>query len=157
MASNDRGVWLYILCIRPVISRGKGQCLSEAEEVPRANLEAPPRLHKSTGDILGLTSCRAGIQLTYTMPISGMLTDYTRLTRIGVIWLHRVISWLYIVEIVYDESQKRVGGREGQKWRQEWSSSSERQCNEVSLAFFVPKLSESKMAAGVEQQLGKAV
>ena len=35
------------------------------------------------------------------------------------------------------------GGREGQKWRQEWSSSSERQCNEVSLAFSVPKLSES--------------
>ena len=40
-----------------------------------------------------------------------VLTDYTRLTRIGVIWLHRVISWLYIVEIVYGESQKRVGGR----------------------------------------------
>ena len=35
------------------------------------------------------------------------------------------------------------GGREGHKWRQEWSSSSERQCNEVSLAFSVPKLSES--------------
>ena len=35
------------------------------------------------------------------------------------------------------------GGREGQKWRQEWSSSSERRCNEVSLAFSVPKLSES--------------
>ena len=35
------------------------------------------------------------------------------------------------------------GGREGQKWRQEWSSSSKRQCNEVSLAFSVPKLSES--------------
>ena len=38
---------------------------------------------------------------------------------------------------------KARSGREGQKWRQEWSSSSERQCNEVSLAFSVPKLSES--------------
>ena len=33
-----------------------------------------------------------------------------QLTPIGVIWLHCVISWLYIVEIVYGECQKRVGG-----------------------------------------------
>ena len=34
--------------IRPVISRGKGQCLSEAEEVLRAQPETLPRLHEST-------------------------------------------------------------------------------------------------------------
>ncbi len=34
--------------IRPVISRGKGQCLSEAEEVSRAQPETLPRLHEST-------------------------------------------------------------------------------------------------------------
>ena len=35
------------------------------------------------------------------------------------------------------------GGWEGHKWRQEWSSSSERRCNEVSLAFSLPKLLKS--------------
>ena len=35
------------------------------------------------------------------------------------------------------------GGWEEHKWRQEWSRSSERRCNEVSLAFSMPKLSES--------------
>jgi len=40
--------------IRPVISRGKGQCLSEAEEVPRAKPEALPRLNESTDLSQGL-------------------------------------------------------------------------------------------------------
>ena len=35
--------------IRPVISRGEGQRLSDAKEVPRAKPEALPRLHESTG------------------------------------------------------------------------------------------------------------
>ena len=34
--------------IRPVISHGDGQCLSEAKEVPQAEPEAVPRLHEST-------------------------------------------------------------------------------------------------------------
>ena len=34
--------------IRPVISRGRGQCLSGAEEVPRAKPEALPRRNEST-------------------------------------------------------------------------------------------------------------
>ena len=34
--------------IRPVISRGKGQCSSEAEEVPRVKPEVLPRLNEST-------------------------------------------------------------------------------------------------------------
>ena len=54
------------------------------------------------------------------------------------------------MEIVYGESQKRVGGwvegggrAGGTEMAAGWSSSSERRCNEVSLAFSVPKLSES--------------
>ena len=35
--------------IRPVISRGKGQCLSGAEEVLRAKPEALPKCNESTG------------------------------------------------------------------------------------------------------------
>ena len=31
-------------------------------------------------------------------------------------------------------------GREGHKWRQEWSSSLKRRCNEVSLAFSLPQV-----------------
>ena len=39
-ASHLENTYRYIPCqrdIRPVISRGRGQCLSGAEEVPRAN------------------------------------------------------------------------------------------------------------------------
>ena len=70
-------------------------------------------------DISTFNRSRAGeggqlgyVQLHRSSSSATLLTDYTRLTRIGFIWLHRVISWLYIVEIVYGESQKRVGGRE---------------------------------------------
>ena len=49
--------------IRPVISPGKGQCMSEAEEVP-----SPRHFHGSTQaltrDVTGLTSRWPGIQLT---------------------------------------------------------------------------------------------
>ena len=34
--------------IRPVISRGRGQCLNGAEEVPRTKPEALPRWNEST-------------------------------------------------------------------------------------------------------------
>ena len=59
---------------RPVISFGKGQCLSEAEEVPRAKAKPsafPPGFTQALTFPEGykglLTSRWAGIQLTYAM------------------------------------------------------------------------------------------
>ena len=40
--------------IRPVVSPGKGQCMSGAEEVPRAKPEALPRQNESTGFSQGI-------------------------------------------------------------------------------------------------------
>ena len=54
-----------------MISLGKGQCLSEAEEEPRVEPEALPRCNESTDfprGIMGLISHWEGIQPTYTMP-----------------------------------------------------------------------------------------
>ena len=69
---------------------------------------------------------------------------------ISVIWLHCIISWLYIVEIISGECQNLVdgwgeGGRalNGGRSGAAGESSSERRCSEVSLPFFVAKLLES--------------
>ena len=53
--------------IRPVISGRRGQCVTGAEEVPRAKPEAERKHWPLPRDVTGLTSRWPGIQLTYTM------------------------------------------------------------------------------------------